>query len=115
MIRRIRTPEDVLRTEKCDIYILNFREKDRRKKQHTWNEMEHWIRQHLPDTQIETLGPSANSIYVEGGPLTMRLVFSKSDLRKFCEQWEDDKGVTLDPRFQCYLLSYDDWISELVS
>lgn len=109
MILRIRTPEDVLRNERCDVYIVEFREQDPRKKNKTWVEIEKWLRQNLPESAIEILGPSENSNYIEGGPLTMRVSFTQRDLRTFCTRWEDAEGRSVDPRFQCILLSYKDW------
>lgn len=109
MILRIRTPEDVFRSENCDVYILDFREQDPHKKKKTWAEIEKWLRQNLPESAIEILGPSENSNYIEGGPLTMRVCFTQSDLRTFCRRWEDAEGRSVDPRFQCILLSYEEW------
>lgn len=112
MIKKIRTPDEVFRREKTDIYFLDFREKRESQKQKTQIEIQSWIREHLPEVKTEILGPFEDSAYVEGGPLMLRLIFSDNDLKKFCAEWEDQDGKSITKRFQLCQISYHDWLSD---
>jgi hypothetical protein len=110
MIKKIRTPDEVFRREKTDIYFIDFREQKDSQRGLSQLEIENWLSKHLPEVKIELLGPFENSMFIEGGPLMFRLIISDIDLKKFCEQWEDKHGKSVTNRFQLCQLSYQDWL-----
>lgn len=112
MIQRIRTPEDIFRTEKKDVYALRFHQDKPAQKEQTLAEMQRWFHLNMPQSPTEILGPSEHSNWLEGGPTMLRIDFWQGDLERFLETWETRDGLTKDPRFQCCLLSYDEWLQE---
>jgi hypothetical protein len=105
----IRSPEDIFRTEKRDVYCIFFNEETPEAIKVTWKEMENWFAKNLPNSPTETLAPSEHSGWIMGGPLSLRVAFTDADLKTFTEQWETPDGKSIDPRFQCYLNPYQDW------
>lgn len=105
----IRTPEDIFRAERKDVYTLEFRQQDPLANRETYEEMEAWFKQHLPESSTEMLGPSEHSGWIEGGPTSLRIAFTDADLATFCAQWENADGTSLDSRFQCCIRPYADW------
>ena len=109
----IRIPEDIFRAEGKDVYCLHFKQDDALQVEKTRSEMQDWLSQHLPGTRTELMGPSENSGFVMGGPVALRVDFSEQGLEAFCARWENpETGESLDPRFQCYLMPYADWLAE---
>lgn len=112
----VRTPEDIFREEKKDIYLI--RNRDRKHKRHFPDEspgiqmIRQWIKDNLPGTKVELLGPSEHSGIIEGGiDGSIRVDFSPEGLQQFCARWEvNDKSV--DKRFQCYILPYQRWFEK---
>lgn len=114
MPKLVRTPEDVLRQTKRDLYLVKFNVED------PWThfgasdnpgktELVAWLRRELPDTELEDLGPSEKCGVITGWVgRQMRIDFSPATLRKFCSFWEDNQGKSLDPRWQCYQIPYAD-------
>jgi hypothetical protein len=112
MIQRIRTPEEIFRTEKKDVYALRFNQDKLAQKEQTLAEMQRWLHLNMPQSPTEVLGPSEHSNWFEGGPTMLRIDFQHEDLQAFVETWETRDGLSKDPRFQCCLLSYDEWLQE---
>lgn len=112
----VRTPEDIFREEKKDIYLI--RNLEHKRKYHFPNQapgmkmIQQWIEENLPGTRIELLGPSEHSGIICGGiDGTIRVDFSAEGLQKFCVRWEvNDQSV--DPRFQCHILPYQRWFDK---
>jgi hypothetical protein len=108
----IRTPEDIFRAEKKDIYCIQpVSEWDANTAAGKAGvEMIHqWIKDNLPGTKTEVMAPSEHSGWIMGGPTSLRVDFSEEGLKEFMRQWEDENGKSLDPRFQCYQMPYDAW------
>lgn len=109
----IRTPEDIFRAEGKDVYCLHFNQDDASQVAQTRSEMLDWLSQHLPGTRTELVGPSEHSGFLMGGPAALRVDFSEQGLAVFCARWENpETGLSLDPRFQCFLMPYADWLAE---
>ncbi len=109
MPQLIRTPEDIFRAERRDVYALHFAEEDRNTSRATNDEMQRWFAQHMPDSPTEPMAPSEHSGFIEGGPIGLRIAFTDADLQRFCQLWEDAQGQSIDPRFQCYQYAYQNW------
>lgn len=108
MPQLIRTPEQIFREERCDVYYLYFNQDDLVGRA-TRDEMQTWFQQHMPNSPVEAMGPSEYSGWICGGPAMLRIAFTDADLKKFCEVWETPDGTSIDPRFQCYLSPYQNW------
>ena len=102
----IRTPEEILRAEKKDLYFIRFNQKNFEKAQ---NELMRWLDKHIPASSYEKMAPSEHSGYISGYFGDLRIDFTEADLRTFCEQWETSEGKSLDKRFQCFIKPYKDW------
>lgn len=109
MPQLIRTPEDIFRAERRDIYALHFRETTSNAIRNTAQEMKAWFEQHMPDSVLEVMGPSERSGWIEGGPTALRIAFTEPDLQRFCKQWEHPDGKSKDPRFQCCIHPFQRW------
>ncbi len=106
----IRTPEQILREERKDLYVIHSTEGEKRPGLAMIRE---WIRENLPGTRTELLGPSEYSgIAVGGIGDKLRVDFTLEGLKQFCVRWEDEQGGSIDKRFQCYLYPYDSWYQE---
>lgn len=105
----IRTPEDIFRTERRDLYALHFSEQDHATMEDTRKEMAGWFAHRMPASPTETMAPSEHSGFIEGGPTSLRIAFTAADLERFCAQWETADGQSIDPRFQCYQYPYQAW------
>ena len=112
MPQLIRTPEDIFRAEKRDVYALSFLEDSTSAIRTTWAEMEAWLRANLPNSPFETLAPSEHSGWIMGGPLSLGIHFTDADLQRFSQIWETPDGQSRDPRFQCYQMPYQVWWQE---
>lgn len=107
----VRTPEDILRAQKKDLYIIRSSE-DEPRNAHGLRMIREWIDQHLPGTHTELIGPSAHSGFIEGGiGRDIWVDFSPEGLARFCAQWEKD-NTSIDPRFQCFVMPYQRWWQE---
>lgn len=119
MPMRVRTPEDIFRIEKKDLYVIHGARKkgafglpvDAGKEGMEGVEMIRlWIEAHLPGTQMELIGPSEHLGLILGGiGDKLRVDFSEDGLKQFSAVWEDEQGISIDKRFQCYLYSYEKW------
>jgi len=112
----IRTPEDIFRAEKRDIYALHWLDNGDDIEwirssvfENIWAEMAQWFAQHMPDSPTEFMACSEHSGIIAGGPISLRIAFTDTDLQRFCQIWETPDGKSLDPRFQCYQHSYQAW------
>lgn len=107
----VRTPEDILRSEKKDLYILRSLENEDRDAPGLLM-IQEWIRQNLPGTHMELLGPSEHSGVILGGiGRDLWVDLSAEGLATFCARWEID-NQSVDPRFQCFVMAYDTWFSQ---
>jgi hypothetical protein len=111
VIQRIRTPEAIFREEKKDIFALKFKERNEKQQFDTLKKMEQWVALQLKESKTEVIGPPEASPYIEGGPKMLRIDFSNEDLKIFMDTWKEIDGQSVDPRFQCCLLSYSEWLS----
>ena len=109
MPQLIRTPEDIFRAERRDVYALQFTQTNERDICRTRDEMQAWFAQHMPGSPTELLAPSEHSGFIVGGPVGLRIAFTDDDLQRFCQRWETPDGQSIDPRFQCYQYPYDRW------
>lgn len=109
MIQLIRTPEQIFRAERRDIYSLRFLQEREDDVRQTRQEMQAWFAKHMPDSRTELLAPSEHSGFIEGGPIELRIAFTDADLQQFCQRWETPDGDSNDPRFQCYQYAYQSW------
>ncbi len=107
----VRTPEDILRAEKKDLYILRSTETEQRNAPSLMM-IKAWINEHLPGTHMELLGPTEHSGMIIGGlGRDVWVNFSTEGLATFCASWEkDDQSV--DRRFQCFVYPYAQWYQE---
>jgi len=116
----LRTPEEIFRTEKKDFHFIRFKQ---RRFEEAQADLISWLDLHIPDTRYEKIGPSENSGYISGYLGDLRIIFAESgfvesdfegsDLQIFCKHWETPEGKSLDPRFQCYVNSYQNWVNIL--
>ena len=86
----IRTPEDIFRAERRDVYALHFCETTSKAIQKTWQEMKAWFEQHMPDSPTEMMGPSEHSGWIEGGPSALRIAAPHGPVTITCfrrQQW----------------------------
>ena len=112
----MRTPEEIFRTEGKDIYVIRFKgEEDEMPADESpaRTEMMAWLHEHLPHTHVEPSAPSEYSGYIIGYFGDLRVDFSESDLKVFCDRWENPDGGSVDPRFQCYLHPYQRWLDKI--
>ena len=119
MPQLIRTPEDIFRAEKRDIYALHWLANSDDVEwiswsvfQDIWAEMVQWFAQHMPDSPTEFMACSEHSGIIVGGPISLRIALTDSDLQRFCQIWETPDGKSIDPRFQCYQHAYQQWWEE---
>lgn len=105
----VRSPEEIFRETRRDIYILRSQEEDDRQRSGLAMIL-NWVKQELPGTHMELIAPSECSGIIEGGINGSTWVdFSPQGLERFCKVWEREDGGSIDPRFQCYLMPYDEW------
>lgn len=103
----IRTPEDIFRAEKKDLYVVYA---TKEKGGNAGLEMiRRWVQHRLPGTKMEKMAPSEHSGFLSGGPVGLRIDFTEEGLREFSAEWEDESGASKDSRFQCYLYPYETW------
>lgn len=107
----VRTPEDIFRAEKKDLYVLHSNEKVDRDAPGLLMVKE-WVNTHLRGTKMELLAPSEHSGIISGGIGKMvRIDFTPEGLEAFCDRWEKN-DASVDPRFQCFIYPYDKWWNE---
>ena len=107
----VRTPEEILQSQQKDLYILRSSETECRNAPGLLM-IQEWIKENLPGTHMELIGPSAYSGMIMGGiGRDVWVDFSPEGLAAFCARWEkDDQSV--DPRFQCFIYPYAQWYQE---
>ena len=107
----IRTPEEIFRAERKDIYAIhNLEGKSRNTPGMAL--IEQWLKVNLPGTKMELLAPSEYSGMICGGINgTLRVDFTPEGLQQFCDRWEVD-NASVDSRFQCYIRPYQEWFQE---
>ena len=107
----VRTPEQVLRQTRRNLYLIKFSQDPfgmgeiedipGRK------ELLDWFDKECPDVELEDLGPFEGSGWICGCiGLLMRVGFDKASLAKFCAAWENADGSSVDPRWQCKIYPY---------
>jgi hypothetical protein len=120
----LRTPEDIFRAEKKDLYVIHdekewasFKSAEEKEERLPAGDgdrsgldlIKKWIEDNLPGTWMETIAPSEHSGFLSGGPTGLRVDFTAEGLERFVAQWEDGSGKSLDPRIQCYIYPYEWW------
>lgn len=74
-----------------------------------WN----WFEENLPSTTIfpvaEYFQPGLLSATYSG---SIGIEFDDGSLAKFVERWEDGNDKSIDPRFQCYVMSLEQYIKQ---
>lgn len=109
MPQLIKSPEDIFRETAKDVYLIRFRERREEKEAH--KDITEWVNTHLPGTRVERLGPSEYSGYLSYlGDIWID--FSAEGLAKFCEHWETAEGKSIDERFQCHVMPYQEWYDQ---
>lgn len=110
MTRRIRTPEDIFREERRDVYALEFTQKGT-ELQKAMRAMAQWLGNQLPASLAEPMAPSQQDgwLWLEGVPSNLSLNFAEGDLVKFFQHWLTPNGQSKDPRFICRFYSYSQW------
>lgn len=122
----VRTPEEIMREDPKDLYFIEFAsvsgeifplnplghiESGRHPNPNDppgRAELLAWLEENLPNMKIEPLAPYEDSHVISGGVLgRLRLDFDEESLKVYVQRWEDEKGKPLDPRFACYILSYE--------
>lgn len=108
----VRTPEDIFRAEKKDFYAIHNLEGDDSPDSSGIVMIAQWIKDNLPATKTELLGPSESSGWISGGmDGSFRVDFAPEGLERFCDRWEAN-GESVDPRFQCFIHPYQKWFEE---
>ena len=108
MPQLVRTPEDVLRETKRDLYLIRFKE---------WvlgsenlsarSEVEQWFAANLPSLELEPLGLGEKSGFLAGDTgAILRADFSPEALAYFVSVWEHPDGSYKDERWDCVYMSY---------
>lgn len=111
MPQLIRTPEQIFREERKDLYLIRMCQGDGSDAP-GWQEIQDWLHAHIPSAKVEMIGPSEASGWVMGYLGDLRVDFSAEELAVFCARWEDEQGNSIDPRFQCYLWPFAPWYAE---
>jgi len=114
MPRILRTPEDILRETKTDLFFVRFTNgleaHCRGKEPAGKKEMEDWLQTHLPGTRLELIGPSEFSGFLCGGIGGDYAFFaSEAEVSQFAKVWEDESSHSLDPRWQCFCYSIEEF------
>jgi len=114
----VRTPEDVLRQTRCNLYYIKFHIEDRRFL-HSRNiedipgrrDIFAWFKRECPEVELENLAPPEESGFIEGGiGILVRVAFDKKSLAKYCAVWENADGSSKDPRWTCYIYRYAQYL-----
>ena len=107
----VRSPEEIFRVEKKDVYAIHNLEGSSIQDSGMVLIAE-WLKTNLPATKTELLGPSENSGFIVGGINgALRVDFTPSGLQMFCNRWEE-KDESVDPRFQLCIYPYQKWFQE---
>lgn len=114
MPRIIRTPEDILRKTRQDLYFVRFTDgfaanlDDRPVDGQA--EFQAWFKTHQPHVVLEAIAPSEFSGFISSrsiGEIAL-LNWSDADIKAFAEAWETEDGGSLDPRWQVFLYRQED-------
>ena len=109
----VRTPEQVLREIKQDLYMIRFRTtgfggKVNRKDKAT---LLKWFAENLPEVLLEELGPREDSGYILGGiGILMRVAFDEKSLAEYCRVWEFEDGKSKHPGWGCFIYPYQHFL-----
>jgi hypothetical protein len=121
MPRLIRTPEEVLRKTRRNLYFLEFnkvnpfRFSDDIEKIPGRREIFAWFARECPDVELEDLAPREASGFICGGfGILVRVAFDKKSLAKYCAAWENADESPKDPRWTCYIYPYRQYLKEAV-
>ena len=111
----VRTPEQVLRETRCNLYFIQFSqspfEMGKIEDIPGRKELRAWFAKECPEIELENLGPPEGSGWISGGiGILMRVGFDKASLAKFCAVWENADGSSKDPRWQCHIYGYRDYL-----
>ena len=112
MPQLVRTPEQVLRETKQDLYVIQFGDFFEKSVQGK-DELLGWLASELPEVELEDLGPPEKSGIIEGGcGVLVRVKFDEASLKKYTDAWESADGKSKDPRWQCYVWPYEKFAKE---
>ena len=110
MPQRVRTPEEVLRASKRDLFVIRFHEGNPFGGDQAVTarpDVEKWFAEHLPHLELESLGPSEDSGIVLGGCQWLtRVDFDDESLKLFVDAWENTDGSYKDKRWDCCVYPY---------
>jgi len=111
MPRLVRTPEEVLRKTRRDLYYIKFHQADACVRDMDdipgRRDILDWFARECPKVRLEDLGPPETSGIISGGiGILVRVVFDKKSLAKYCAAWENADGSSKDPRWTCYIYPY---------
>jgi len=129
MPQLIRTPQQVLRETRRDLYYIEFGDflspwamldRDRNEVKNIpedlpgRKEILAWFAKECPQVVLEDLGPPEGSGWISGciGVL-MRVDFDEDSLAKFCAVWENADGSSKDKRWQCKWVRYNDYVEHV--
>ena len=121
MPQLVRTPEQILRDTKRDLYLIEFHEAQPFGNEFyspfeprivtARAEVEQWFAENLADTELESLGPSEASGVMSGGcDWIMRVDFDEPSLKRFVAVWESPAGSCKDKCWTCYVWRYEDFL-----
>lgn len=110
MTTRVRTPEDIFREERRDVYALDFSQ-SKVDPATSIKQMQLWFAKHMPSSTLELLAPTEQSewMWLEGRVTSLSVNFAEGDLLKFFKKWLTPKGRSRDRRFQSVFYSYRHW------
>jgi hypothetical protein len=110
MTTRVRTPEDIFREERRDVYALDFSQ-SKVDPATSIKQMQLWFAKHMPSSTLELLAPTEQSewMWLEGRVTSLSVNFAEGDLLKFFQKWLTPKGRSRDRRFQSVFYSYRHW------
>jgi len=110
MPKLVRTPEEVLRKTRRNLYLIKFTDAGLHRTPEEISgraELLRWFARNCPRVELEDLGPSETSGIIIGGIGTlMRVGFDKQSLAKYVAAWENPDASSKDPRWKCYCYAY---------
>lgn len=112
MPRSFRSPEQVLRDTQQDLYFIQFDASfDDEPPIPGKDELLAWFQRELPDVAWEDLGPFEELGYLSGGcGVLVRVGLDEATAKHFAAAWENEDGSSKDPRWVCYLYTYQQFL-----
>ena len=112
----IYTIGDYFAMKRKDFYMVTFKNADQAnwrnlpEREMIWN----WFKENLPNTTIFPVAEYAQPGLLRGEYRgAIGIEFDDKSFAKFVERWEDGNDQSIDPRFQCYFLSLEDYIRQM--